>query len=147
MEHAPTRAKGHLIVAAVRVLEHKLDRPPSVDEVADLLGLSRELAGHLVRALETHGIVGTIKGPFDLRVIVADHTQIELLPAEETGAGFKSEVDEFHKRFEEKQQKLQQLFDSGEQDKAQKQRFADLEGELKKFKAPRPPNPFERSSD
>lgn len=146
MEQIPSRSKAHLIVAAVRVLEYRLDRPPSVEEIGELLDLSREVAGHLVRALESRGIVSTIKGPFDLRVTVADYVRLEELPLEESGVGFKNEVDEFHKRFEEKNRKLQNLFDTGAQEEQQKERFSDLETELKKFKGPRMSNPFGNES-
>ena len=82
MDHAPSQAQAHLVVAAVRVLGYKLGRPAAVEEIAELLGFSKELTGHLVRGLEAHAIVQTIKSPFDLRVEVRDHLKIEELPRE-----------------------------------------------------------------
>ena len=142
MEHVPSQAQAHLVVAAVRVLGHKLGRPASVEEIADLIGYSKELAGHLVRGLESRGIVHTIKSPFDLRVELGDHVEIENLPREDSGPGLRDEVEEFHERFKKKQEELQNLFDSGELEAKKKQRLAGLEDELKGFKAPRLPNPF-----
>jgi DNA-binding MarR family transcriptional regulator len=142
MDIAPAQSQAHLIVAAVRVLGHKTGRPAAVEEVADLLGWSKELAGHLIRALEKHGIVRTIKSPFDVRVEVADHLAVEKLPKEDAGPGLQDEVEEFHERFKKKQEQLQNLFDSGELDEKRKQRLAGLDKELRDFKSPRRTNPF-----
>lgn len=142
MPPTPSQPVAHLMVAAVRVLEHQLKRPPTVDEVGELLDFAREYAGHLVRALETQGILHAIHGPFDTRVEVRDHTKIEELPEDERGPGFKDEVDDFHRKFEEKQKKLQSLFDSDEVRERQRKRFESLDEELKDFKSPRHANPF-----
>jgi DNA-binding transcriptional regulator GbsR (MarR family) len=141
MEHAPPRGQAHLIVAAVRVLVHKTGRPPAIEEVAELVGWSKELVGHLVRGLESKGILASIKSPFDLRVEVADYVKIEELPLEDTGPGLKDEVEEFHERFRKKQEELQNLFDSNEMEERKKKRHAGLDDELEKFKAPKW-NPF-----
>jgi hypothetical protein len=142
VEHVPARPQAHLVVAAVRVLQHQLGRPPAIEEVAEILRQSKEVAGHLVRALEARRIVHTIKSPFDVRVEVQDHLEIENLPIEETGPGLQDEVEEFHKRFQQKQEALQNLFDSGEVESQKKKKLANLEDELRNFKAPRRPSPF-----
>ena len=142
MDSRPSQHQAHLMVAGVRVLEHQHNRPPSVNELAALLGISREVTGHQVRVLETLGILQTIKSPFDLRVELDDYRQIEALPVEETGPGFKDEVEDFHRKFEKKQKDLQNLFDSGEQEKRQKERFSDLDSELEEFRSPKRSNPF-----
>ena len=142
MPPTPSQPVAHLVVAAIRVLEHQLKRPPTVDEVGQLLGYAKEYAGHLVRALEAEEIVHPIHGPFETRVEILDHHKIEDLPVEESGPGFKDEVDDFHRKFEEKQKKLQNLFDSGEEQERQRKRFESLDDELRDFKSPRRANPF-----
>lgn len=144
MEHVPPQSQAHLVVAAVRVLAHQTGRPPAVEEIATLLGWSKELTGHLVRGLEARQVVRTLKSPFDLRVEVADHRAIESLPVEDTGPGLQDEVEKFHEEFKKKQEALQNLFDSGEAEARKKQRLAGLEKELENFKAPRW-NPFGES--
>lgn len=141
MQHDPPRSQAHLVVAAVRVLAHKTGRPPSVEELAELLGWSKELVGHLVRALEARSIVQTIKSPFDLRVEIGNYLGLEELPVEDTGPGLQDEVEEFHERFRKKQEELQNLFDSGEVERRKRQRLAGLDKELEGFK-PRRLNPF-----
>lgn len=147
MQNAPSRSQAHLLVAAIRVLEHQQQRPPSLTEISEILNFSKEYTGHLVRALEPLDIVHAITGPFDQRVEVRDHTKIEELPAEDSGPGFKDEVDEFHRQFEEKQKKLQNLFETDELHDRQRKRFQNLDEELRQFKAPRHSNPFADDSE
>jgi hypothetical protein len=146
VDSKPSQKQAHLVVAAVRVLEHQKGRPPSVDEVATLLEQSREVMGHQIRSLESLDILHTVKSPFDLLVELRDHLKIEELPLEESGPGFQDEVEDFHRKFEEKQKKLQNLFESGEREQRQKSRFADLDEELDRFRSPRRPNPFGEDS-
>ena len=44
LDARPSQQQAHLMVAGVRVLEHQQNRPPSVDELASLLEMSREVA-------------------------------------------------------------------------------------------------------
>lgn len=147
MPPIPSQPVAHLMVAAVRVLEHQLKRPPTVNEVAETLEFAKEYAGHLVRALEAQEILHAIHGPFETRVEIRDHSKIETLPAEDAGPGFKDEVDDFHRKFEEKQQKLQNLFESNETEERQRKRFESLDDELRDFKSPRRANPFGDDAD
>lgn len=142
MSHMPPRSQAHLLVAAVRVLAHKTGRPPSVEEVGELLGWSREFAGHLSRMLEAQGILQALTSPFDVRLEVADHLAIEKLPLEDTGPALRDEVEAFHEQFKKKQEELQNLFDSGDQEKRKQERLANLENELRDFKNPKRFNPF-----
>jgi len=142
MSTIPPRSEAHLLVAAVRVLAHKTGRPPAVDEVAELLGWSRELTGHLSRGLEAQGILQALTSPFDVRLEIADHLAIENLPVEDTGPGLRDEVEAFHEQFKKKQEELQNLFDSGEHEKRKQERIEGLENELRDFKTPKRFNPF-----
>jgi hypothetical protein len=142
VEQQSPRAQAHLIVAAVRVLLHKTGRPPAVEEVAGLLGWSREYCGHLCRNLEAQMILVTLKSPFDVRVDVGDHLRIEDLPEDDSGPRFKDEVEAFHSEFQKRQDELRNLFDSGELEERKKKRLAGLEDELREFKSPRRPDPF-----
>ncbi len=147
MNHAPSQGQAHLIVAAVRVLTHRTGRPSAIEEIAEMLGWSNEVTGHLVRALEAEEIVRTIRSPFDVRVEVAKHQKIEALPLEDRGPGLQDEVDKFHEQFKKKQEALQNLFETGEFEAKKKERLANLDRELRDFKSPRRTNPFGDSGD
>ena len=56
MESAPDYRQGHLVVAAVRVLGHTGEKPPTYEEIGKLLGISHEVVGVVARGLANHGI-------------------------------------------------------------------------------------------
>jgi hypothetical protein len=68
----PGREQGHVAVAAVRVLAHRLSRPPSVQEVADLLG---------ERAFNAPSRHASVSGPAGFWIAVAlQYLGIEVTP-------------------------------------------------------------------
>ena len=121
METTPNYDMSHLVVAAARVLAHKLEKPPTYEEIGELLGISHEVIGAIARALETRGIVKIRMTPFDTRVDVADHTALEELPRDDRGAAIKEEVDAFVERSKEKQESIDKLFGEEEFQKRKKE--------------------------
>ena len=107
MEFVPSRAQGHLIVASIRVLSHLTKRPPTGEEIAGQLGLSRELVFHILRGLEARAIVRSIENPFDVRIDIKDHKAIEELPEKAKGPDMGREIKDFHKKTEDRQKKIE----------------------------------------
>lgn len=143
MEIGPVYDLGHLVVAAVRVLAHRESRPPTPEAIGDLLGFSPEFTGQIIRGLEERGIVKTVKSAYDLRVEIVDHVGLEELPKAEKGPGMEAEIEEFEKRFKEKQEKLESLFGSDALGKKKKKQMRSMEDELKEFQKRRSQSPFE----
>ena len=130
--------EGHLTVAAIRVLSHQHEgRPPTEDEIADLLQISREWVGVLVRALEKAGVVRALTGPFETRVEVLDHRKLENLPHQDDQAGVDEELREFSAKKRKEEEKLQKLF-GGDMLKKQDEKMDKLADQLMGFK-PKPP--------
>ena len=130
---------GHLVVAAVRVLKHRASgRPPTVEEIAELLRQSREWTGVLVSALERAGVVRVLSGPFETRVEVRDHRALESLPREDTTAGVDEELREFSAQKKKEEEALRNLFASGKALEKQRKKLEELGKDLKSYK-PRPP--------
>ncbi len=128
---------GHLFVAAIRVLTHKNGRPPTVEECAELIGLSREVAHALVRRLEAHGAVRAVETPFEARVVIEDHATLETLPRDESGANVATEFEAFRDKQLEKQKELDKLFTEDSLTKKRDERVSSLEEQFKKFRATR----------
>ncbi len=143
MEITPNYQQGHLVVAAARILEHANEKPPTMEEIGVLLHISHEVVGVVARALESHGIVKIHKTPFDTRVEVADHTLLEDLPREDTGAAMREELVEFQQRSEEKQAEIDKLFSDGEYQKKQQEKHVGLDKQLKEWQQKRAINPFD----
>ena len=131
--------EGHLVVAGVRVLSHQHSgKPPTVEDLSQLLGISFEWCGVLVAALERAGVVRSLTGPFETRVEILDHTALEDLPREETVSTVDDELREFSAKKEEEEEKLRSLFTSGDALKKQKDKMGKMAEDLKRFK-PKPP--------
>ena len=142
METAPNYQQGHLIVAAVRVLEYTNAKPPTMEEIGALLELSHEVVGVVARALESRAIVKIHKTPFDTRVEVVDHTLLEDLPQEDTGAAMREELEDFQQRSQDKRAELDRLFVDGEFQKKKQEKHAGLDQQLKEWQQKRAINPF-----
>jgi len=129
------------VVAAVRILGHTSEKPPTMEEIGALLHISHEVVGVVARGLESKGIVKIHKTPFDTRVDVADHTLLEDLPRDESGAAMTEELEEFRQRIEEKQAKIDKLF-GGEYQQQKQEKHAGLDSQLKEWQQKRAINPF-----
>ena len=142
MESSPNYHQGHLVVAAVRVLGHTSEKPPTMEEIGKLLHISSEIVGVVARGLANKGIVKIHTTPFDTRVDVADHTLLEDLPRDDSGAAMTEELEEFRKRIEEKQAKIDKLFGDAEYQQQKQEKHAGLDAQLKEWQQKRAVNPF-----
>lgn len=134
MEFIPSRAQGHLLVAAVRVLSHQRKRPPTAEEIAELLGLSREIALHILRGLEARRIVRAIETPFEVRFDIEDHQAIEALPVDASGPDLGREIEDFHKKSEDRQKKIEQMMRDADPERTTREKAARIEEEFRRFR-------------
>jgi hypothetical protein len=128
---------GHLLVASIRVLVHRDGRPPTVAEAAAPIGLSLEIAHHLVRRLQEAGVLRAVETPFETRLVIEDHTRLEQVPREESGPSVASEFEMFRERQREKQSELDKLFADGGIEKRRQEETRTLEEKFKQFRATR----------
>lgn len=137
MEFVPARAQGHLIVAAIRILSHQRKRPPTAEEIADTLGLSREIALHILRGLEARDIVRAIETPFEVRFDIEKHRAVEDLPLDSTGPDLGREIEDFHKKAEDRQKEIERMMRDADPDRAAREKAAKIEEEFKRFRGRR----------
>jgi hypothetical protein len=142
MAHKPCYEDGHLIVAAVRVLSHKADKPPTPEGIADLLGLAPDFVRNLVVVLGEEGILKVVENPFEIRVEVKNHAKLEDLPRESQGPSIQDELDEFVKRKRKEVEDTGKMFAIDEMEKKKKEKLARLDNEMKKMKG-KGPMPFD----
>ncbi len=135
MDLQATYHEGHLIVAAIRVLKHRQGgRPPTVEEVAGHVGLSREWIGVMAAALARAGVLDELTGPFETRIDIRDHLVLETLPRADATAGVDEELREFSAKKREEEEGLRKLFASGEALKKQESKMGRLADDLKRYK-------------
>jgi hypothetical protein len=139
---APSYHDGHLVVAAVRILENREKHPPTEAEIGALLQWHPERVGLVTRGLVEMGVLKPVTTAYDMRLELADHLPLETLTADEESGGFADELAEFDRKSLEQQQKLEKLFDPGEMEKEKQKRAQSLDEEFKKFRKGKPNNPF-----
>ncbi len=151
MEFVPARGQGHLIVAAIRVLTYRRKRPPTPEEIAELLGLSRELVLHIARGLEARGILRPIETPFEVRMDLENYRAIEDLPEESTGPDMGKEIESFHKKVEDRQKAIERMMQESDPERKTREKSSQIEEEFRRFrskKGPRTPfRPDEKEED
>lgn len=138
MQPTITYDEGHAHVAGIRVLTYRLGRPPTIEEIAEVLGSKVEITNHRLRLLEALGIVVRVENPFNVHFSVRDHLALEKLPTESSTAGLADAVQEFQKRQEKKSEEFLKMFEDMNQGKETKEKFSSLEDELKNFQKKKP---------
>ena len=135
------RKDAHLLLAAVRVLAHRLQRSPRPDEVADLLELPEVTIRLQANALEELGAAMLVESAYETHLEIRDHLKVEDL--EETREeALADDLAEFDRRKQEEAEQLARLFEDGTfQDEHQK-KLSRMDEELREFKK-KPRNPFD----
>lgn len=130
MESKNPYSEGHLFIAAIRILEHRHQAPPSLDQIAELIGFSAEQTGLISRRMQEEGIAKLVESAYGDRWAVADHHKLEALPQEAQA----SQLDDQLKKFQAEKNKIAKKVESIKEEQAKKQQdlFADLEKKLKK---------------
>ena len=136
-----TRTEGHLIVAAVRVLTHSLQRSPEPGEVADLLAMPAASARVQIVALADLDILVVVESAYATHVEVRDYTRLEELPAAHESE-FAEELADFDRRKQEEADKMSQLFADGEHDRRRADKLGKMAEDLRAFQKQKPKDPF-----
>jgi DNA-directed RNA polymerase specialized sigma subunit len=147
MEFTPSRAQGHLIVAAIRVLQHLRMRPPTPEEISEHLNLSREVVLHILRGLEGRRAVRFLQSPFEVRVDIVDHEVLDALPLDATGPDMGREIQDFHKKTEDRQKQIEKMMREADPEERTREKTSKMEEEFRRFKNRKSRPPFEEDRD
>ena len=131
-------AQAHLVVAAIRVLEHQQKAPPSAKQVGELLSLSTEQTLMICRKLLELGAIGEIQQAEGSRLFIEDHLMLENIPRGQQEDPLRHQLE----KFKQSQKGLTRKIESIAAGQAEKKKslFADLEEKLKKELAPKTKN-------
>jgi hypothetical protein len=139
-EHDEYR-EGHLVVAAVRILEYHNHILPREEDVAEFLQWHVDHARVVLRGLRDRGILEEVRSAHDLRLKIADHLELEKLErSQDIGDEIGREMAEFQSRVESEQNALDALFQAGQKSKREKK--SKLEKEYESYRSAKPANPF-----
>ena len=122
-------SQAHLMVAAIRVFEHKNSRPPTIQELCQTIEFSIEKGNFICRKLEELDIIEAVEGSYGTRLFVRDHLKIEDIPRGESDNHFEEELKKFQDNRKAISQKIETF--QAEQKKKKKDLFAEMEKKLK----------------
>jgi DNA-binding Lrp family transcriptional regulator len=106
-------SNAHLFVAAIRILEHRFNRPPALKEIAEMLSLSLDETARISRRLEEAGITKSASSGNEERFYIADHLAIENIPKDTKAPAMMEEVMRMKAEKEAKLSKLEGLMKKG----------------------------------
>ncbi|PIE64212.1 MAG: hypothetical protein CSA26_09435 [Desulfobacterales bacterium] len=75
--------EAHLYVAAIRVVFHKKQVPPTIEDICELLAVSVEEGLSVCRRLAGAEMIAIAEDPFSIKLSIGDHLKIEKLPKDE----------------------------------------------------------------
>ena len=123
-------SSAHLIASAVRILEHRNGRPPSIEEVCDILSFTSEQSYIYLNRLSDLGVIEVVEGNFGTRIFLRDHLKIEEIPKDSKESGLGDAIKEFQDSRKKMSDKIASI--QADQAKKKKDLFAELENQLKK---------------
>lgn len=131
MERKSIFSEGHLVVAAIRILEFRNGSPPSSDQIGEMLGLSSEQTAYIIRRLNEASIIEQVKGAFGDRWTTADYLQLENLPRDTAEP---TQLDNALEKFQSEKNKMAKKVEAIKEQQALKKKdlFAEIEQKLKK---------------
>ena len=121
---------AHLVVAAIRLLEHRETNAPSVEKVCRTLSFSVEKGNLIVRRLVDSGILDITEGAFGSRLFIRNHLALEELPKGEQPDALAGEIEKFQNARKEQAKKIEII--QAEQAAKRKSLFDEIEKKLKK---------------
>lgn len=126
-----TYTEGHLVVAAIRILQHQKGLPPSLEDVCTMLGHSTESGFAISRNLKKSGIIETLEDPYTIKLLIADHLKLEDLPRQENQeANLAKELEKFQSEKKNKEKKFAEM--QAEMEKKKKDKLSEIEAKFKK---------------
>ncbi|NNG02440.1 MAG: hypothetical protein HKM93_23905 [Desulfobacteraceae bacterium] len=119
----------HLFVAAIRVLEHNNTAPPAMEDICRLLHFSGEKGGLICRKLTELEVIDIVEGAYGNRMVIRDHLKLEAIPQTPETDKLSREIEKFHEERSQLTQKVASF--KADQEKKQKDLFAEIEKKLK----------------
>ena len=135
------RNDAHLLLAAIRVLAHRLGRSPRPDEVGELIERPEATVRLHATALQELGAATLVESAYETHLEIRDHRLIDDLE-EAREEALAEDLAAFDRRKQEEAEKLAKLFEDGTFQEEQQQKLSRMDEELRDFKK-KPRNPFD----
>jgi len=102
--------EAHLFVAAMRILHHQKQSPPTIEELCSFLAISVESGLLTGRSLKKLGIIEISEDPFSIKLSIDDHLGIEKLEREtKSEDSLSSELEAFMSKKKDMDKKVEAI--------------------------------------
>ena len=128
MKEIDLYTKAHLVVAALRILEHQVNVSSSIEKVCQMISFSLEHGNLICKKLGEMGIIEIVEVAYGTKLFIKDHLKIEEIPRGASESKLEEELHKFQSSKKDLSKKIK-LFKT-EQAKKQKKLFAQLEKKL-----------------
>ena len=129
MQKPDLYSNAHIVVAVIRVLAHKKNAPPSIEDVCQSLSFSLEQGNFICNKLKEMQIIEIVEGSYGTRLFVENHLKTEDIPRGDKVSGLEEELEKFKSSRKDFTKKIESF--QAKQAKKQKDLFAELEKKLK----------------
>lgn len=120
---------AHLVVAAIRVLEHQHQAPPTLEAVCGSLSYPPEKGNRICLKLHEMGVLRLVEGGYGVRLFIQDHLKLEDLPREAGGPSLEDALEDFRRTRLATDRSLDAL--KAEQQKLKQGRVSEIEKKLR----------------
>ncbi len=92
MQNTDLYSTAHLFVAAIRVLAHQKNTPPSIEDICQTLSFSLEQGNFTCNKLEEMQIIEIVEGSYGTRLFIKNHLKIEDIPRGDKVSGLEESL-------------------------------------------------------
>jgi hypothetical protein len=131
METKDQYSQAHLIVSAIRVLDHQQSAPPSIEEVCRTLRYTLEQGYMICRKLKEMGIIEIVEGAFGTRLSIKDHAALEQIPRGIQESHLDKELKAFQTTRKDRSKEMEIQSFKAKQEEKKRTLFAEIEKKLK----------------
>jgi DNA-directed RNA polymerase specialized sigma subunit len=135
------RTSAHLILAAIRVLNHRIGRSPTPAEVAELLELPEPTVRLYATQLQDLGAAVLVESAYETHLEIRDHRQVDELQ-EARSEALAEDLADFDRRKQEESEKMARLFEDGTFASERAKKLEKMDEDLRKATR-KPKNPFD----
>ena len=136
-----TRDEARLLLAGMRVLTHLLERPPTPEELAELLDMGESHVRLQLSRLADLGAVALVTSAFETHAESRDETLLETL-SETAGPAISEDLKAFDEKKRAESERMSRLFESGDQDARREDRHRKMDEDLRAIRERKQRNPF-----
>lgn len=124
--------EAQILLAGIRLFQHREDRLPSLKELAEFIQFSTESVHHLCNRLEKVGALERIRGAFDDRICLKDPLEAEALRQVQDSPDIGEDVKKWREQREDKLKEVEERFSGDAARQEKEDQFSLIEEKLRK---------------